>query len=145
MSEAPSAPEKPAAPEFQQPTGGVLMNVDQIENLPFGAMHKGKLYDFNPTEQEIQEAIDSGQLEDRGIQSHRNELDREWWEKANGNLDEVAKQQREFNARRIAHFVVHGWPDALRVERSGKMHDGTHRLRAAIHKGMKQVVVKFAE
>lgn len=139
------APKNDAVPsgKFQQPDGGVSMSVDKIQNVPFGAMHEGKAYDFNPTPEEIQKAIDNGQFEARGIQSHRDELDREWWVKANGNLDEIAKLQREFNARRIAHFVVNGWPDALRVERSGKMHDGTHRLRAAIHKGLKTVSVEI--
>jgi hypothetical protein len=133
------------APAFQQPAGEVRMNVEQIENRPFGAFHEGKVYDFNPTAQEIQQAIDSGQLEARGLQSHRDELDREWWERAKGDLDKIAKQQRAFNARRIAYLAVHGWPDPLRVERNGKMHDGTHRLRAAIHRELKDVAVEYAE
>lgn len=118
-----------------------MRKVEQIENVPFGAHHEGKHYSFNPTSEEIQQAIDNGWLEARGIQSHRAELDKEWYEVSKGNPNEIAQLQREYNARRIAYLAVHGWPDPLRVEANGKMHDGTHRLRAAIHLELEEVAV----
>jgi len=119
----------------------VRMKIAEIQNRPFGFCHEGKAYDTNPTAADIQVALDSGHLEARGIQSHRGELDYEWLMQSQGSIDEIARLQKLYNARGIAYLHVHGWDGfPLRVEANGVMHDGTHRLRAAIHRGMEDEV-----
>jgi hypothetical protein len=118
-----------------------MMPTAAIENRPFGFIHEGKIYDTNPTKAEIQEAIDRKELEARSIQGDRAALDAEWFAQSNGNVEKIAQLQKKYNARRIAYLHENNWPDPIRAEANGKMHDGTHRLRAAIHRGDKTILV----
>jgi hypothetical protein len=114
----------------------MMRPVSEIQNRPFGFTHQGKAYDTDPSAAEIQHAIENENFEPRGIQSDRPELDREWFEQSKGDVDEIARLQKIYNARRIAYLYVNGWNGfPIRVEANGTMHDGTHRLRAAIHRG----------
>ena len=127
-----------------EPKTRVMRVVAEIQCRRFGASHKGKDYDFEPTASDIQRAIDCGELETRGAQAHRQELEREWQRESGGSLDEQARLQKIYNARRIAHFVVHGWTDPIVLAANGDMIEGTHRLKAAIHKLMDKVGVRIA-
>ena len=81
--------------------------IAEIPFVPYGFRQDGNDYSCEPSHQEIQFAIDKGQLEDRGFQTHLDELSSEWASNAR-SLQEFADRQREYNARRIAYFVVHG-------------------------------------
>ena len=121
-----------------------MRKVFKIPEAIYAAWHEGKLYDFNPTTSDIQNAIEGGQLENRGYQSHKGELEDEWAQCAKGSIDEICRLQKNYHARRIAHFVVHGWEDPIILAANGDMIDGTHRLKAAIHKRMHEVEIKIA-
>lgn len=127
-----------------EPKTRIMRKVAEIQCRLFGASHAGKNYDFEPTAADIQRAIENGELETRGAQAHRHELEVEWQQKSGGNLDEQARQQKLYNARRIAHFVVCGWIDPIVLAENGDMIEGTHRLKAARHKGIEKVGVRIA-
>ena len=128
------------------PKPRVVRRVAEIQNRPFGFSHEGKVYDCNPTAEQIQQAIDGGHLEKRRAQLDRDDLDLEWLAKSEGNIDKIALQQKMYNARRIAYFCKYGWDGfPLRVEADGTMHDGTHSLRAAIHNGLDEVEVTIVK
>jgi hypothetical protein len=127
-----------------EPKTRTMRIVAEIQCRPFGASHGDKSYDFEPTTVEIQRAIDSGELETRGAQADRQVLEQEWLRQSGGNLDEIARLQKIYNARRIAHFVVRGWTDPIVLAENGDMIEGTHRLKAAIHKHMEKVGVRIA-
>jgi hypothetical protein len=114
--------------------------IAEIPFVPYGFRQDGNDYSCEPSHQEIQCAIDKGQLEDRGFQTHLDELRSEWASNAR-SLQEFADRQREYNARRIAYFVVHGWTDPITLTAAGNMRDGLHRLKAAIFLGKDEVEV----
>jgi hypothetical protein len=89
---------------------------------------------------EIQYAVDNDLLESRGYQTHFDELNLEW-EEGLRSLQELADRQKSYHAKRIAHFVVHGWSDPIILDANGKITDGLHRLKAAIFMGKDEVDV----
>ncbi len=125
-------------------TPPIMRRVSEIPEATYGARQDGKLYLFNPTPADIQKALDEGRFEERGYQSHKAELEAEWLEGAAGSINEYCRLQMVYHARRIAHFVVRGWSDAIVLAKNRDMLDGTHRLKAAIHKRMDEVEVRFA-
>ncbi len=131
----------------------MLKKIEDIPKVPYGFRHNGKVYLCEPSHQEIQFAIDNGQLENRGYQTHEDDLMREWEEGLRFELEEESRSLQEFidrrriyHAKRIAHFVVHGWTDPIILEAKVKMVevkmvDGSHRLKAAIYMGKEEVEV----
>ncbi len=104
----------------------MLKKVADIPEVPYGFRHKGKVYLCEPTHQEIQFAVDNGQLENRGYQTHDDDLMREWeegllfeMEEESRSLQEFIDRQRSYHAKRIAHFVVHGWTDPIVLDKDG--------------------------
>lgn len=88
--------------------------------------------DFDPTCEEIEQAIADRDFVDKPHHGREEELNREWIAAAKGDINEAYRQQRLHHARRIAYFVVHGWADPVEVRRSnGTVKGGTHRIRAA--------------
>ena len=120
----------------------IMRKVSEIPEYTYAAQKDGHLYNFNPTTENIQQAIDAGQLEERGYQTHKDELHTEWTQGAQGNIETFCLLQRDYHARRIARFVVKGWSDPIILASDGDMIDGTHRLKAAIHKHLDEVEVQ---
>jgi len=135
--------DKPADPKNQIKEVAIpaTRKIAQIGKPFYGAHHEGKLYGFNPAKEDIENAINNNVLESRGFQSHWDELNAEWALAAKGNLDEFCRLQKEYHARRVAFFVVNGWDDPIELNENGTMKDGTHRLKAAIHKNMDEVKI----
>src|SRR5436190_21826703 len=88
----------------------------------------------DPTPEEICQAIEDDQLEARGFQSHKAELEKEWNESLPGefraNCIEYGRRCRVYHAQRIAFFVVNGWDgDPIELKPDGvNINDGLHRL-----------------
>lgn len=120
----------------------IMKRVTEIPEATYGARHEGKLYLFNPTAEDIQRCIDQKEFEDRGYQSHKEELEVEWARDC-VSLEEYCVRQRSYHARRIATFVVHGWTEPITLATNGDMIDGTHRLKAALFKSQKEVEVQI--
>lgn len=99
----------------------------------YGFKVDGKTYYAEPTSADIAEAIQTGQLETRGLQQHSDELNEEWARVP--VLEERATVVRQYHARRIARFVVDGWTDAISICVHDVLEDGAHRLLAARYKG----------
>ena len=93
-----------------------------------------------PARESIQFAIDNKEFELRGFQSHLDELMAEWGKNAT-TVQDWNERIRVYHARRIAHFVVHGWSDPIILDANGKITDGLHRLKAAIFMGKDEVDV----
>ena len=100
------------------------IRLEQIKNLPYGECGENA----EPSEKEINEAIQNGELEVRGFQSHKYELREQWY-----NNPDCARLAREYHARRIAYFVVNKWDDEVEVGRDNWLIEGGQGLRAARH------------
>ena len=114
----------------------------EIPPVLYGYSDNGVFYSCEPSLEDIQLAIKESQLEERGFQSHLEELKTEWQAKAKTRpkYDDLV---RIYHARRIAQFVVHGWTAPIILTADGRMNDGLHRLKAAIFNGMEEVEVTF--
>jgi hypothetical protein len=93
-----------------------------------------------PSREDIQKAIDVGELETRGFQSNLKTLNDEWNAEVS-NYEEYCSRQKMYHARRIAHFVVNGWSEPIELTADGKIRDGLHRFKAARFLGLKSVEV----
>ena len=84
-----------------------------------------------PTKEEIEEAIKNENLEKRNFQDDLDELNAEWNLKSN-NFEEYITFQKDYNARRIAYFIVNGWSSPILLDEDGvTIKDGLHRFKAA--------------
>jgi hypothetical protein len=97
-----------------------------------------------PTREDIQLAINNKEHEQRGFQSHLNELEAEWGKNVK-NGQEWNERIRVYHTRRIAHFIVHGWIDPIILNADGTMKDGLHRLKAAIFMGKDEIDVIISD
>lgn len=97
----------------------------------------------DPSQDDIQNALDEDNLEKRGYQSDLKELKVEWFEASNNRQDVAAwiEVVKSYHARRIAWFVRHGWDDLITIDRNGNIKDGLHRLHAAKHLGREKIAV----
>lgn len=127
-----------------EPSTRLLCEVSKIPVPTYAAKQDGKMFYFDPSVAEIQHAIDAGKLEERGYQRHLAQLVAEWQAGANGDAAEFYRLQKQYHARRIAYFVVRGWTDPIVLAANGDMIEGTHRLKAAIHKGLPKVGVRIS-
>lgn len=127
-----------------EPSTRLMREVSKIPLPTYAANQDGKVYYFDPSAAEIQQAIDAGELEERGYQQHLAQLVSEWQTGAKGDASKFYHLQKEYHARRIAYFAVHGWTDPIVLAANGDMIEGTHRLKAAIHKGMSKVGVRIS-
>jgi|SRR5258706_6237358 len=62
--------------------------------------------DCNPSREDIEQAITSGDFEVRNFHSYLEDFRKEW---ASEDPVESCRRARTNHARRIAHFVVNGW------------------------------------
>lgn len=97
----------------------------------------------DPSDEDVQRALDEGQLEERDYQADVEELKSEWYSASKGgrDSDEWVRQVKGYHARRVAFFVENGWDDPITITSDGQIRDGSHRLRAAIFKGRGEVDV----
>lgn len=128
----------------EEPSTRQMREVSKIPVATYAADQEGKRYFFDPSAAEIQQAIDNGKLEERGYQRHLHDLVAEWQAGAKGEAVEFYRLQKEYHACRIAYFVVRGWTDPIVLAANGDMIEGTHRLKAAIHKGVSKVGVRIS-
>ena len=114
--------------------------VDELEAGDWVEDHGDKKVSVQPSPEEIEEAISEGNFETRGFQNDCKEITAEWNREAGNSFEQYCRLRRQYHARRIAYFVVHGWDDpiVLHGDEHG-IHDGLHRLKAAKHKGMKTI------
>ena len=95
-----------------------------------------------PSKQEIVQAIANKDFDLRPFSgASQSALVDEWSQKANGNIHEFARLQREYHAKRIACLVVNGWSDPIEIDAAGKITDGNHRVRAADFLGRSEIEV----
>ena len=97
----------------------------------------------DPSRDDIQCALDEGNLEERAFQRDLEELKAEWLQASNNARDaaEWIRQLKSYHARRVAWFVAHGWSDPITIGSDGKIKDGLHRLHAAKFLGNEEVEV----
>jgi hypothetical protein len=128
----------------------IMRKIADIKPIPYG-FNVGTIYFAEPSRMEIQYSVDNGLLESRGYQTHFDELNLEWEEglsfelEESRSLQELADRQRSYHAKRIAHFVVHGWSDPIILDANGKIKDGSHRLKAAIFMGKDEIDVIISD
>jgi hypothetical protein len=97
-----------------------------------------------PSADEIARAVQMGNFETRGFQSHKEELNDEWNAQSSSKA-EYCERLREYHARRIAYFVAHeNWEPLLLEKDRYHLRDGLHRLKAAVFKGCQTVDVEIA-
>lgn len=86
-----------------------------------------------PSREEIEIALNTGQLDERGFQSHLQPLYLEWSRVGLGSAQWFRLIQT-YHARRIAYFIRNGWSDPISLRADGvTVLDGHHRLKAAIY------------
>lgn len=118
-------------PEYSASLPRIKLRVAELPNVPYGIRLDGLSICFDPSVEDIRKAIDEGRLEERGFQTDLEALRTEWEQQSQGNPLEFYRLQGVYHARRIAYFVVRGWSDPIVVDRSGNLHGGLHRLKAA--------------
>lgn len=101
-----------------------------------------------PSIKEVFDAIAFDNLETRDFQLDLPALKAEWeamCQTPQGlNLALWVHVVREYHSRRVAFFVVNGWDDPIRILPNGDISDGSHRLRAAMYKGMQEVEIEIS-
>ncbi len=118
--------------------------IDEIEIVHWVEDHGEEKYSVEPSREEIEEAITGGNLETRGFQKDYVALVNEWNREAGGNFEKYLRLRRQYHARRIAYFVVHGWTDAVVLhDDQRRVKEGMHRLKSAKQKGDKTICVGF--
>ncbi|HAB17916.1 MAG TPA: hypothetical protein PLX89_19165 [Verrucomicrobiota bacterium] len=118
--------------------------IREIKVIPYGFSDVGILCE--PCADDICRAIREGRLETRNFQNDLPELQAEWQAASQGGKDLAALRRvgTNYHAQRIAYFVVHGWEDPkypIRLDAQSALHDGGHRLRAALFKGTTEIDV----
>ncbi|MFM2217075.1 MAG: hypothetical protein RL240_1393 [Planctomycetota bacterium] len=122
----------------------MMRKIADIPIVTYASTVDGVQMGCEPTRDEIQRAIDDKQFEQRGFQTHFDELQTEW-ESNVSSAQEWNERIRTYHTRRIAHFVVQGWTDPIILTAGGKMKDGLHRFKAAIFMGMVEVEVTISD
>jgi hypothetical protein len=127
-----------AAPERSASKPRETWKIKDIKMIPYG--ENGICTE--PTVKGIFDAIEENALESRHFHN-RDALIEEWLAKSGGKVLEWANSAREYHNRRVAYFVVKGWTDPIGVTAEGVIHDGSHRLRAAIFMRKEEVEVEI--
>ena len=92
-----------------------------------------------PSDADIMKALSKREYETRGFQEHEAALTAELFQNGRSEKD-ICQSMTEYHARRVAYFVEYGWNDAILLSPDGvTVMDGSHRLRAAIYKGEKEI------
>ena len=118
-------------------------NISELRCLNYGDTVNGVQFDCEPSWTDIQTAIDNRQFETRNYQDDLNALIAEWAAGSNNghNRAEWERLAKQYHARRIAYFVVNGWTVPIVIDTSELVRDGTHRFKAAKHKGNSTIEV----
>jgi hypothetical protein len=93
-----------------------------------------------PTDQEIQQAIEKGDVEKRGMDEHQDQI-KAWLLAGSNNgqdKDAVVRMMKEYHTKRVAYWVVTHWPKddkyPITVNKTNQVTAGNHRVRAALYK-----------
>ena len=116
--------------------GMMKKKVAEIPDVKFGQYNISS----EPSCSEIAKAIEDRKFENREFQKDIKSIDSEANRKA-GSEKEYCNFLKQYHARRIAYFVVHGWKDPIVLRENGTVKDGLHRLKAAIYKGVETIDV----
>jgi hypothetical protein len=124
---------------------GELMekNIDEILIGPYVGLSFPDKPLCEPTREQIDQAIQQKDFEQRQYQEDIKELIDEW---NRGDADPVEYNRREqqYHARKIAGFAANGWQEPPVLKKDGRsVHDGLHRLKAAKHLGMRTLKVRI--
>ena len=124
-----------------------IRNVSDIKLVPYGDTFGDTVLWCDPSRADVQSAIDERQLEERNYQTDLGTLEVEWKHASNNGQDhaEWVRQVRSYHAPRVAYFVTHGLGDPISVTADGRITDGSHRIRAAIFLGIKEIQVCVVE
>ena len=122
-------------------------NVNEIKLVRYGDTFGSKVLLCEPSPADIQQALDEGRLEQRNYQTDLDTLVSEWKRATNDGQDQAewVRQVTGYHARRVAYFVTHGWSDPIMLTADGRITDGSHRIRAAIFKGISKIEVRIAQ
>ena len=104
-----------------------------------------------PSGEEIRQAVEKGDLEERGMDEHQAEI-KAWLLVGSNNGSDVAawvRMMKAYHTKRVAHFVVKGWPEEdphpITINKQNQVTAGNHRVRAAHYMKMNEVEVRVAE
>jgi hypothetical protein len=114
----------------------MLTNVNDIVNTPYGE----NAVSCEPSPQDISDAIERGELEERAYQRDIDDLTAEWRRESKDNALEWYRLVKTYHARRIAFFVIRGWQESIVLRADGQtIQEGLHRFKAALYLGMREV------
>jgi hypothetical protein len=136
--------EKPATKSDDPP----MWKVNALILLPYGDNINGHQIMCEPSANDIRSAIASDDIEHRNYQTDFEALKDEWIsssQRATNPLEEWKRIVTKYHAGRIANFVVNGWDHPISIKPDGTVTDGTHRAKAAIFKGLKEVKVQITK
>jgi len=121
-----------------------IRKISDLKIRYYGDTINGQVIICEPTPKSICEAIQAGHLEQRNYQADLDVMQAEWLTESQKSSDPIATWQRlvtGYHAGRIAHFVVNGWDHPISINANDELTDGTHRVKAAIFKGLIEVEV----
>jgi hypothetical protein len=103
-----------------------------------------------PSEEEIRQAVEKGELEQRGMDEHQAEIKSSLLAGSNNGSDvaAVVRMMKDYHTKRVAYFVVNGLsegdPHPITVNGQNHVVAGNHRVRAARYLKMDEVEVEVA-
>lgn len=101
-----------------------------------------------PSEQEIRQAVEKGDLEERGMDEHQPEIKASLLAASNNGSDvaAVVRMMKDYHTRRVAYFVVNGLPEGdphpITINAQNRGTAGNHRVRATRYLKMDEVEVE---
>jgi hypothetical protein len=104
-----------------------------IDSAPSGQMN------VEPLDADIQAALDAGRFSAVIFSEHGQAFSSQLWMDCGQIPEKYIQAKKAEHAARIAGFVTKGWKSPLRIRPDGVMMDGTHRLKAAKFKGLKEI------
>ncbi len=125
-----------------------MRKISDLKIRYYGDTINGQTIICEPTPKNICDAIQAGRLETRNYQTDSGALEAEWVSESQKSPDYLATWQRlvtDYHAGRIAHFVVNGWERPISINANDEVTDGTHRIKAAIFRGVCEVEVTIQQ
>ena len=101
-----------------------------------------------PSEEEIRQAVEKGELEERGMDEHQVQIKASLLAGSNNGSDvaAVVRMMKDYHTKRVAYFVVNGVPEGdphpITINGQNQVTAGNHRVRAARYLGMNEVEVE---
>lgn len=126
-------------------TGAVeIRNIRDLKIRSYGDIINGQTIVCEPTSKDICDAILAGRLEKRNYQTDFEALKAEWISESQKSSNPFETWQllvTNFHAGRIAYFVQNGWDHPISINSNDEVTDGTHRVKAALFKGLSKIEV----